>query len=333
MNQHSNQLFSGGMFMFGKKIFIALAVIVALAVSAPQAKAKQDILFGGASIVGVYYQVALQLSNIMNKHQGDKYNFIGRPTGGSVFNINAVERGAFDFGVAQSDRNWQAFNGAAEWEGSPVAHLRSVFSMHPETVMLVARKDAGIEKVEDIKGKRVNIGNPGSGQRGNAMDVLRIYGLDHTKDFRAEGLQHHEAARSLVDRNIDAFFYTIGNPSAAIEEPATSVDIRMVHLNHPAIKEMVEERPYYIMTTIPGGMYRGVDEDIETYAVTATVVTSEEVADDVVYDLVKTVFENLDEVRAAHASFRNLKVEEMLQGLSAPLHPGAEKYYKEQGWM
>lgn len=319
--------------MFGKKIFIALAVIVALAVSAPQAKAKQDILFGGASIVGVYYQVALQLSNIMNKHQGDKYNFIGRPTGGSVFNINAVERGAFDFGVAQSDRNWQAYNGAAEWEGSPVVHLRSVFSMHPETVMLVARKDAGIEKVEDIKGKRVNIGNPGSGQRGNAMDVLRIYGLDHTKDFRAEGLQHHEAARALVDRNIDAFFYTIGNPSAAIEEPATSVDIHMVHLNHPGIKEMVEERPYYIMTTIPGGMYRGVDEDIETYAVTATVVTSEEVPEDVVYDLVKTVFENLDEVRAAHASFRNLKVEEMLQGLSAPLHPGAEKYYKEQGWM
>lgn len=319
--------------MIGKKLFIVVAVVLGLALSAPQAKAKQDILFGGASIVGVYYQVALQLSNLMNKYEGGKYNFIGRPTGGSVFNINALERGAFDFGVAQSDRNWQAYNGAADWEGRPITSLRSLFSMHPETVMLVARRDANINKVEDIKGKRVNIGNPGSGQRGNATDVLRIYGIDPTRDFRAEGLQHHEAARALVDRNIDAFFYTIGNPSAAIEEPATSVDINMVHLNSPGIVEMVEERPYYIMTRIPGGMYRGVDEDIETYAVTATVVTNENVDEQVVYDLVKTVFENLDEVRASHAAFRNLKVEEMLQGLSAPLHPGAERYYKEQGWM
>ncbi|WP_291318820.1 TAXI family TRAP transporter solute-binding subunit [Desulfonatronospira sp.] len=319
--------------MFAKRIFIAVAAVLALALSAPQAKAKQDILFGGASIVGVYYQVALQISNIMNNEMGDKYNFIGRPTGGSVFNINALERGAFDFGVAQSDRNWQAYNGAAEWEGKPIKSLRSLFSMHPETVMLVTRQDTDIHSVEDIKGHRVNIGNPGSGQRGNAMDVLEIYGIDHRDDFRAEGLEHHEAARALVDRNIDAFFYTIGNPSAAIEEPATSVDIRMIPINAQGIKDMVEERPYYIMTTIPGGTYRGVDEDIETYAVTATVVSDEKVDEDVVYDMVKTVFENLDALRESHASFRHLEVEEMLQGLSAPLHPGAKRYYEEQGWM
>ena len=319
--------------MFGKRIFIAVAAVLALALSAPQAKAKQDILFGGASIVGVYYQVALQISNIMNNEMGDKYNYIGRPTGGSVFNINALERGAFDFGVAQSDRNWQAYNGAAEWEGKPIKSLRSLFSMHPETVMLVTRQDTDIHSVEDIKGHRVNIGNPGSGQRGNAMDVLEIYGIDPQNDFRAEGLEHHEAARALVDRNIDAFFYTIGNPSAAIEEPATSVDIRMIPINAQGIKDMVEEKPYYIMTTIPGGTYRGVDEDIETYAVTATVVSDEKVDEDVVYDMVKTVFENLDALRESHASFRHLEVEEMLQGLSAPLHPGAKRYYEEQGWM
>ncbi|RQD77867.1 TAXI family TRAP transporter solute-binding subunit, partial [Desulfonatronospira sp. MSAO_Bac3] len=150
---------------------------------------------------------------------------------------------------------------------------------------------------------------------------------------RAEGLEHHEAARALVDRNIDAFFYTIGNPSAAIEEPATSVDIRMIPINAQGIKDMVEEKPYYIMTSIPGGTYRGVEEDIETYAVTATVVSDEKVDEDVVYDMVKTVFENLDTLRGSHASFRHLEVEEMLQGLSAPLHPGAKRYYEEQGWM
>ncbi|MCA1743350.1 MAG: TAXI family TRAP transporter solute-binding subunit [Desulfonatronovibrio sp.] len=319
--------------MFGKKFFITLAVVMGLAMSAPQVQAKQDILFGGASITGVYYQVALQISNMMNKHEGKKYNYIGRPTGGSVFNINAIERGAFDFGVAQSDRNWQAYNGTADWEGKPVKNLRSLFSMHPETVMLVTRKDTGIKKVDDIEGKRINIGNPGSGQRGNAMDVLEIYGLDYNSDFNAEGLQQHEASRALVDRNIDAFFYTVGNPSAAIEEPATSVDINMVPINSPGIKKMVEEKPYYIMTSIPAGTYRGVDNDVETYAVTATVVTNEDVSEEVVYDMVKTVFENLDELKNSHAAFRNLKVEEMLQGISAPLHPGAAKYYKEKGWM
>lgn len=319
--------------MFGKKLLMVITLVAGLLMAAPQAMAKQDILFGGASITGVYYQVALQISNMMNKHEGDEYNYIGRPTGGSVFNINAIERGAFDFGVAQSDRNWQAYNGAADWDGKPVKSLRSLFSMHPETVLLVTREDTGIEKVEDIKGKRVNIGNPGSGQRGNATDVLEIYGIDPDKDLTAEGLQQHEASRALVDKKIDAFFFTVGNPSAAIEEPAQSVDIKIIPINSPGIKKMVEEKPYYIMTTIPAGTYPGVDEDVETYAVTATVITNENVEDQVVYDMVSTVFNNLDELKKSHAAFKNLKVEEMLQGLSAPFHPAAVKFYKEQGWM
>jgi TRAP transporter TAXI family solute receptor len=319
--------------MIGKKWFVALVFSLGLALTASQALAKQDVLFGGASITGVYYQVALQISNMMNKHMGDKYNYIGRPTGGSVFNINAIDRGAFDFAVAQSDRNWQGFNGAADWEGKPVTGLRSVFSMHPETVMLLTNKAAGIKSVEDLKGKRVNIGNPGSGQRGNAEDVLRLYGLDFNKDFSAEALQQAEASRALVDQKIDAFFFTVGNPSAAIEEPAQSVEMDMIPINSDAIKNFVKEHPYYIMTKVPGGTYKGIDNDVETYAVTATVVTNEGVAEEVVYDLVKTVFENLEELKASHAAFRVLDPKEMLQGLSAPLHPGAEKYYKEKGWM
>jgi|JTFP01.1.fsa_nt_gb hypothetical protein len=319
--------------MVGRKLLAGLVVFLGMAVSAPQAMAKQDILFGGASITGVYYQVALQLSNMMNKHAADKYNYIGRPTGGSVFNINAIDRGAFDFAVAQSDRNWQGYNGAADWEGKPVTGLRSVFSMHPETVLLVTRKDAGIKTVMDMKGKRINIGNPGSGQRGNAEDVLRIYGLDYNKDFSAEALQQAEASRALVDQKIDAFFFTVGNPSAAVEEPAQSVDLDIVPINSDGIKDFVAKHPYYIMTTIPAGTYKGVDNGVETYAVTATVISSESVSEEVVYDMVKTVFENLDELKASHAAFRNLNPKEMLQGLSAPLHPGAIKYYKEKGWM
>jgi uncharacterized protein len=317
---------------FGKALIVAV-VALGLFVSAPQAMAKTDVLFGGAAIVGVYYQVALQISNLMNKNMGAKYNYVGRPTGGSVFNINAMIRETFDFGVAQSDRNFQAFNGLADWDGKPVKNLRSVFSMHPETVMLVTRKDTGIKKVEDIKGKRINIGNPGSGQRFNAEEVMRVYGIDQNKDIMAEGLQQHEASRALVDRKIDAFFYTVGNPSAAIEEPAQSVDMVMIPLDHPKIKELAEEKPYYVYTKIPAGTYRGVDYDVPTYAVTATVISHETVPDEVVYDLVKTVFERLDDLKASHAAFRNLEPKLMLQGLSAPFHPGAIKYYKEKGWM
>jgi uncharacterized protein len=313
---------------------VVVAAIAALlfTTSVPTARAQENVLFGGAAITGVYYQVALQLSNLMNKQVGDKYDYVGRPTGGSVFNINALERNAFDFGVAQSDRNWQAYNGSADWEGKPVKSLRSVFSMHPETVMLVTRKDTGIKKVEDIKGKRINIGNPGSGQRGNAMDVLKIYGIDPDKDIQAESLQQAEASRALVDRKIDAFFYTVGNPSAAIEEPAQSVDLDIIPINSEAIKNFVNQYPYYVMTTIPAGTYKGVDKGVETYAVTATVVTTESVSEQTVYDLVKSVFDNLDQLRASHAAFKNLNPQGMLGGLSAPLHPGAEKYYKEKGW-
>ncbi|MFP4071620.1 MAG: TAXI family TRAP transporter solute-binding subunit [Desulfovibrionales bacterium] len=318
--------------MLFRTFFVAALAALLFTTSVPAAHAKENILFGGASITGVYYQVALQLSNLMNREMGDEYNYVGRPTGGSVFNINALERNAFDFGVAQSDRHWQAYNGAADWEGKPVESLRSVFSMHPETVLLVTRKDTGIKNVEDIKGKRINIGNPGSGQRGNAMDVLRIYGIDPEKDINAESLQQAEASRALVDRKIDAFFYTVGNPSAAIEEPAQSVDIDIISINSDGIKSFVKEHPYYVMTTIPAGTYKGVDKDVETYAVTATVVTNESVSEQAVYDLVKTVFENLDSVRASHAAFKNLKPEGMIEGLSAPLHAGAEKYYKEKGW-
>ena len=321
--------------MISRRAVLALAAAVALMAgtfAGAPAKAGQDILIGGGSVTGVYYQVALNVCNLINKHNGDNYNCVGRPALGSVFNIRAVKRTLLDFGVAQSDRNSEAFHGRGDWEGKPMEDLRSVFSMHPETVLLVTRADAGINSVSDLKGKTVNIGNPGSGQRGNAEDVLRLYGIDKDNDIDAQGLQQQEASRALVDRKIDAFFYTVGNPSAAIEEPANSTEIKVIPINDAAIQAFVDERPYYVMTTIPAGTYKGVDEDVETYAVTATVVTSANASEQMVYDTVKTVFENLDELKGTHAAFRVLEPKAMLKGLTAPLHAGAEKYYKERGW-
>lgn len=321
-----------------KKFMLGIAGAAALALTfgagTHTARAQQqDLLIGGGSVTGVYYQVALQVCNLINKHARDKYNCVGRPALGSVFNINAVNRGLLDFGVAQSDRNWQATNGAADWKGKPVGKLRSVFSMHPEAVLLMTRADSGISSVGDLKGKRVNIGNPGSGQRGNAEDVLRIYGIDKDSDIDAEGLQQHDASRALIDRKIDAFFYTVGNPSAAITEPANTTKTDLIAINSQGIRDFISDKPYYVMTRIPAGTYKGIDHDTETYAVKATVVASADASEQMVYDVVKTVFERLDDLKQSHAAFRILTPKEMLQGLSAPLHPGAERYYKERGWL
>lgn len=315
------------------KIFgtVAAAAVIATTLGSAPARAADPIVIGGGSTTGVYYQIALHVCNLVNKHQGKKYNCVGRPALGSVFNINAVNRGLLDFGVAQSDRNSEATKGEGTWKGRPVKSLRSVFSAHPETVLLVTRADANISSVADLKGKRVNIGNPGSGQRGNAEDVLRLYGLKGKVD--TQGLQQGQASRALIDKKIDAFFYTVGNPSAAIEEPANSTSIKLLSINSATIKQFVKARPYYVMTTIPKGTYKGVDTDTETYAVKATVVTSARVSDQKVYDVVKTVFENLAELRKAHPAFKLLKPKDMLEGLTAPLHPGAAKYYREKGWL
>jgi uncharacterized protein len=316
-----------------KALVIALALVVAVA-AAPADAAQQFLVIGGGSTTGVYYQVALHVCKLVNDQLGSQgYNCIGRPSLGSVFNVNAIDRGLLNFGVVQSDRNWQAHTGEADWKGKPFKGLRSVFSVHPETVMLVTRADTGIKAVADLRGKRVNIGNPGSGQRGNAEDVLRIYGIDKDKDIAAEGLQQDEASRALVDKKLDAFFYTVGNPWGGGLEVATSTEIRMIPVDGPGIKKLVADNPYYVMTVVPGGIYKGVDKDVPTYAVKATFVTGEKEPDEVVYNVVKAIFENLGRFKESHAAFKYLDPKDMLQGLSAPLHPGAARYYKEKGWM
>jgi len=297
------------------------------------AQQKQNIIIGGGSVTGVYYQVALNVCNILNKKASKSFNCVGRPSLGSVFNINAVSRGLLDFGVAQSDRNWQAWNGKADWEGKKSTKLRSVFSVHPETVLLVVRKSSKIKHVKDLKGKVINIGNAGSGQRGNAMDILKLYGLNHKSDLKSQGLQQNEASRAIIDKKIDGFFYTVGNPAAAIQDPANSTDIDIVNIDSQAVKKFVKERPYYVMSTIPKNTYKGVSHPVTTYAVKATVVTSADATEKNVYEMVKTFFTNLKDFQKSHAAFANIEPKQMLEGLSAPLHPGAKKYYKEQGWL
>jgi len=292
------------------------------------------ITIGTGGITGVYYPTGGAIARIVNKKR-DKYGIrcTVESTGGSVFNVNAILSGDLDFGIVQSDRQYQAINGLAEWKDKdPQKDLRAVFSIHPESVTLVAAVDAGIKNIIDLKDKRVNIGNPGSGQRQNAIDALTAVGLDYNKDMQAEGIKASESAGLLQDGRIDAFFYTVGHPSGSIKE-ATAGKRKVRFVSITGADKLLEQYPYYAKSFVPYKLYPGAgnNSDVETFGVKATFVTSAKVPDDVVYAITREVFENFDSFKKLHPAYAVLTKEGMLEGLSAPIHPGAMKYYKEAG--
>ncbi len=301
--------------------------------AAPQAQAAQTILFGGGAAGGIHTRAARRICALVNEHGGNAYACIARPTRASVFNIRAVAAGLMDFGLARSDLGHQAFNGLGAWQGAPVAGLRSVFGLHRETVLLVTRADTGIAGVADLRGRTVNIGRPGSGPRGNAEDVLRLHGIDGNRDIETRSLKLERAARALALGTVDAFFCTVGNPAAAVTETADAIDMVIVPTDSEAVRRFVTASPYYAMATLAPGSYRGVAAPVATYAVATSVVTGAAVAEDLVYGVARTVFETLDGLRSAHPAFRGLEPAAMLEGLPAPLHPGAARYYRERGWL
>ncbi len=327
----------------GRKVFKTVALVAAVALLGtvflwtPPASAKMRfVTIGTGGVTGVYYPLGGAISKIVNKKK-KQYNLrvSVESTGGSVFNVNAVMAGDLEFGIVQSDRQYQAWYGLKEWkEVGPQKDLRAICSFHPESVTLVAAVDAGIKTIYDLKGKRVNIGNPGSGQRGNSIDVLTAAGIDWKKDIIAEGLKAAEAPKMLQDGRIDAFFYTVGHPSGAIKEATSGRrKVRFVPIPDDVVKKLTTKYPYYAPAVIPIKFYPMAEnkEDVPTFGVKATFVTSIKVPEEIVYIITKEIFENLETLKKMHPAFGILTKESMLQGLTAPIHPGAMKYYKEVG--
>ncbi len=316
---------------------ICFGAICTIGIAPSRVDAKtRFVTIGTGGITGVYYPTGGAISKMIND-QRKTYNIrcTVESTAGSVFNVNAVMGGDLDFGIVQSDRQYQAINGKAEWKAAgPQKDLRAVFSIHPEAVTLVAAQDAGIKTINDLRSKRVNIGNPGSGQRQNAIDALSAVGIDYQKDLHAEQVKASEAAGLLQDGRIDAFFYTVGHPSGSIKEAtAGNRKVRIIPITDT--KALLDRFPYYTQATIPIKFYPGTDnqEDIPTFGVKATLITSSRVPDEMVYAVTKEVFENLDEFKKLHPAYEVLTSQGMLQGLSAPIHPGAMKYYKGAGLL
>ncbi len=320
----------------GAALALAAGAYVAAPADQAAAQEQQFISIGTGGVTGVYYPTGGAICRLVNRNRKEHgIRCSVESTGGSVYNLNTIRAGELEFGVAQSDWQFHAYNGTSRFEDQGAFEdLRAVFSVHPEPFTVVARADSGIESFEDLKGKRVNVGNPGSGQRGTMEVVMEAYGWTMDDFALASELKAAEQSQALCDNKIDAMIYTVGHPSGSIQEATTACDSVLVDVTGPVIDTLVEENSYYRTATIPGGMYRGNADDTTTFGVGATFVTRADVPDEVVYTLVQAVFENFDDFKALHPAFANLDKAEMISdGLSAPLHPGAEKYYKEAGLM
>ena len=320
-------------FVSGLIAFVGFALVLT---STPLFAGQQFVTIGTGGVTGVYYPTGGAICRLVNKSRKEHgIRCSVESTGGSVYNLNTIRAGELDMGVAQSDWQYHAYHGSSKFkEKGANKDLRAVFSVHPEPFTVVARADSGIKNFMDLKGKRVNIGNPGSGQRGT-MEVL-MGALGWTKkDFKlASELKSAEQAKALCDNKIDAMVFTVGHPSGSIKEATPSCDSVLVTVDGAAVDKLVADNDYYRTATIPGGMYRGTAANTKTFGVGATFVSSAKVPEAVIYNVVKAVFTNFDQFQKLHPAFKVLKKEEMIKdGLSAPLHKGAAKYYKEAGLM
>ena len=333
-----------------KRIISTISAIAMLfALSLPMmsvAKAAEFFTIGTGGPTGVYFQVGNSVCKMLHKQaisaeHGRKkgtnkaYRCTAPSTGGSNYNIGQIKAGEFQFGVAQSDWQFHAVNGSSKWEGKKFGDLRAVFSVHNEPFQIWARKKAKIKDFAGLKGKVVNIGNPGSGQRGTMEELMKAMGVDNSFFKSTTELTSSEQVKALCDGKIDAFGYSVGFPNGAMEQAATcAAKASPINLTGSEVQGLINGADYYAQAVIPKGTYTGQKKDATTFGVKATAVTSNMVESDLVYLVVKAVFENFDDFKKQHPAFSSLKKEDMIaDGLSAPLHEGALRYYKEAGLM
>jgi TRAP transporter TAXI family solute receptor len=313
---------------------LACATLIG-ALSIP-AMATNYVTIGTGGVTGVYYPLGGSICRLVNKNKKEHgVRCSVESTAGSVYNINTIRAGELEMGVVQSDWQYHAYHGTSKFaKKGAFKDLRAIFSVHGEPFTVVARADSGIKTFDDLKGKRVNVGNPGSGQRGTMEVVMEAKGWKMSDFKLASELKASEQSKALCDNKIDAMVYVVGHPSGSIKEATTTCKSKLVRVADKTIDKIVANNPYYKYTTIPGGMYKGNPNDVKTFGVAATFVTSAKVPEKVIYAIVKSVFENFEAFKKLHPAFAHLTKEDMVKnGNSAPLHRGAIKYYKEVGLL
>lgn len=317
-------------------LLFSAALGAASLISTPAVAQQSFLTIGTGGQTGVYYVVGQSVCRLLNRNSNEHGIRCNAPSsGGSVANVNGIRSGDFNMGIVQSDIQYKAFQGIENFEANGAyGELRALFALHGEPLTVVARRDASIRSLEDLKGKRVNIGNPGSGQRDTMDVVMNALGWTPSDFALASELGAAEQAAALGDNNIDAMVYVVGHPNGSIQEATTTVDSVVVSVSGPAIDQLIETYPYYTKAVIPGGIYRGNDQDVETFGMRATLVSSTATSEEAVYQTVKAVFDNFERFKRLHPAFATLNEQQMIsEGLSIPLHDGALRYYRERGWM
>jgi len=298
------------------------------------AVAAQTVKIGTAGVMGVYYPLGGALCRMVNvTRKVHKLRCSVEASEGSVANIRGVLAGDLDMGIAQSDTQFEAAQGRGSFKGAPQPKLRALFNVYPETLTLVAREDAGIRSLADLKGKRVNLGTAGSGTRATMELVLQTAGL-RTEDLKAAlDVKIVEMPTSLCEAKMDAFAFVAGHPNPILQDAASGCRTRIVPVTGPAVDRLVASHPYYMRTSIPGGVYKGTDSPQPTIGTTTTIVVSADMPEDVAYGITKAVFDNFDDFRKLHPALASLTKEQAVKGQPVPFHPGAEKYFREAGLL
>jgi hypothetical protein len=323
--------------MKGKSLaWVLSAALAGITLSGAVQAEEQFVTIGTGGQTGVYYVAGQSICRFVNRgasKHGIKCN--APASGGGVANVNGLRSGEFNFGIMQSDHQFKALNGLAPFEAEgAMDDIRALFSLQSEVFTILARRDAKIASLDDLKGKRVNVGNPGSGQRDTLDEIMRVKGWDKSVFALSAELKPAEQASALGDNNIDAMTYFVGHPNGAIQEATTTTDAVLVPVTGAEIDKLLAEKNYYTKAEIPGGVYKGNDAPTPSIGGKAVLSTTAQADPEVVYQMVKSVFDNIERFKRLHPAFADLKEADMIKaGLTAPLHDGAVRYYKERGWM
>ncbi|MFZ5990343.1 MAG: TAXI family TRAP transporter solute-binding subunit [Deinococcota bacterium] len=313
-----------------KKTLLIIGASLALAASA---LAQEFVTIGSGSTTGVYFPVATGIAKLIND-AGVGIRANARSTGGSVFNINAIASGELQMGLSQNDIAYYAYNGSSipAFEGKPVKSIRSIAVLYPEVVHIVARAEAKIDSVADLKGKRVVVGDVGSGTEQNARQILEAYNLSFNDLGQTIRVGASQGISLLQDGRADAMFYTVGLGASAIQQLALTTRINLVAVEPAKVKTVAQKYPFYANFIIPSGVYRGVEVSTPTVAVLSMLLASDQLSADTVYKVMKATFDNLAEFKKIHPNLeRYFDLKKAVRNLPVPLHPGAERYWKEKG--
>ncbi len=308
---------------------IVLCLVFSIASSSSAAVAQFVMATGGTA--GTYYPLGGAMAQLINEKVKD-VNITVQSTGASVVNVRMINQKEADLALIQTDIADYAWNGTEFFEkDGKIRTFGAIASLYPELIQIVAGADSGINSVADLKGKRVSVGAPGSGAEANARQILDAYGLSYKDLAQVQYLSFAESAEAFKDKHIDAFFVTAGIPNSAILDVATMHKIKILPISNDMYDKLRSKYGFFGSVTIPGGTYPGLSQPVQTVAVQAVLVARMDLDAGLVYAMTRALFDNLPELAKMHAKGKEISLSTALAGVSTPLHPGAEKYFREKG--